>query len=272
MSSVTFSSVLGYFAQDQSVEPPLPAVRIADGKAVRWTKLLAEIRKLNEDASKGTKYKLFLLSRHGQGYHNVGEAKYGSAAWDAYWSKLNGDGEIVWGPDPQLTPVGVQQAHVVQDMWKIEAAVGLPGPHMRYCSPLTRAMHTCDIIFEGSSGDSDAPVMVLENCREENGVHTCDKRNTRTYIASAFPHFSIEDGFTELDELWDPEIRESKAQVAQRARKVLEYIFAHHDVNDIFISLTAHGGFINGFLAAVGRVPFPLPTGGVLPVVVKVEH
>lgn len=35
------------------------------------------------------------------------------------------------------------------------------------------------------------------------------------------------------------------------------------------IGITAHGGFINGFLTAVGRVHYALPTGGVLPVVVK---
>ena len=56
-------------------------------------------------------------------------------------------------------------------------------------------------------------------------MHTCDKRNTRTYIATSYPHLTIEEGFTELDELWDPNIRESKAQVAERARKVLDLVF-----------------------------------------------
>ena len=56
-------------------------------------------------------------------------------------------------------------------------------------------------------------------------MHTCDQRDTRTNIASSYPHFMIEEGFTELDELWHPTIRESKAQVAERARKVLDVIF-----------------------------------------------
>ena len=56
-------------------------------------------------------------------------------------------------------------------------------------------------------------------------MHTCDKRRTRTYIATSYPHFIIEDGFTELDELWSPTIRESKARVAERARKVLDLVF-----------------------------------------------
>ena len=66
---------------------------------------------------------------------------------------------------------------------------------------------------------------IFQNCREENGVHTCDKRKTRTYIATSYPHFIIEDGFTELDELWSPTIRESAAQVVERARKVLDVVF-----------------------------------------------
>lgn len=56
-------------------------------------------------------------------------------------------------------------------------------------------------------------------------MHTCDKRNTRTYIATSYPHFNIEEGFTELDELWSPTIRESNAQLTERARKVLDLVF-----------------------------------------------
>ena len=66
---------------------------------------------------------------------------------------------------------------------------------------------------------------IFQNCREENGVNTCNKRRTRTYIATSYPHFIIEDGFTELDELWSPTVRESPAQVAERARKVLDVVF-----------------------------------------------
>ena len=56
-------------------------------------------------------------------------------------------------------------------------------------------------------------------------MNTCNKRKTRTYIASSYPHFIIEDGFTELDELWSPTVRESEVQVADRARKVLDVVF-----------------------------------------------
>jgi broad specificity phosphatase PhoE len=109
---------------------------------------------------------------------------------------------------------------------------------------------------------------VIENCREQNGVHTCDKRNTRSYIERYKPAFAIEETLTELDELWSTDIRETKPQVAVRVKKVLDRIF-DENAQEIFISVTAHGGWIDGFLTSIGRNIFPLPTGGVLPVLVK---
>lgn len=77
--------------------------------------------------------------------------------------------------------------------------------------------------------------------------------------------------------LWDPDVRETKAQVKERARKVLNMIFEHDEPCEFVklksryvfvehrssvVSITAHGGIINAFLAAVGRPPYILPTGG----------
>jgi len=56
-------------------------------------------------------------------------------------------------------------------------------------------------------------------------VHTCDKRNTKSYIAKSHPSFTIEEGFTEADELWNPTVRETKAEVSIRARSVIDKIF-----------------------------------------------
>ena len=56
-------------------------------------------------------------------------------------------------------------------------------------------------------------------------MHTCDKRKSRSYIAAHKPHFDIEGGLSEEDELWHPTIRETKTEVAKRARIVLDKIF-----------------------------------------------
>ncbi|TFK38871.1 phosphoglycerate mutase-like protein [Crucibulum laeve] len=268
-----YKAIPGFFLQDESalsIEAIPPRLGLIDDTPERWSNFKAQIQKLNECAAPGTSYKVLFFSRHGQGYHNVAEAKYGTQAWDDYWSKLNGDGEIIWGPDPLLTPVGEQQAVDAQVAWKVELPFGIPLPDKLYSSPLTRALKTCEITFDGiiPSNDPERTVTVVENCREENGVHTCDKRKSRTYIASAFPTFRIEDGFTEEDELWNPEIRETKPHLAERAKQVLDTIF-ERETSAQNISITAHGGIINGFLVSISRSEYALPTGGVLPVVIQ---
>lgn len=94
------------------------------------------------------KYKLLFLGRHGQGWHNVAEAFYGTPAWDDDWSKLNGNGTITWGPDAQLTPLGVEQAKNATAAWKEELLAGIPEPEVLYSSPLSRAAETAKITFD----------------------------------------------------------------------------------------------------------------------------
>ena len=157
------------------------------------------------------------------------------------------DVSILWGflffpADPELSAIGVSQAVTVNALWKTEMAAGIPVPQKGYCSPLTRAMRTAVISFDGVMAnipDSlfvvevslDSIILlfdrehVLQNCRELNGKHTCDKRRTRSYIHAEFPQLSIEPGLTEADELWHPEKRERWAMVMHRGRLVLEAMF-----------------------------------------------
>ncbi|KAL0960422.1 hypothetical protein HGRIS_005465 [Hohenbuehelia grisea] len=263
----TFGPIFAHDDPDIPVTDPIPPrFGLLDDSSTRWSDLFDRIKVLN-DESPSTSYKLFFLARHGQGFHNVAESKYGTPAWDAYWSKLDGDGVLVWGPDAELTDLGKGQAQAAGQAWKTELAAGIPLPGKFYCSPLTRALSTSQITFDGIIPDDDKVVNVLENCREQYGVHTCDKRRTRTYIATTFPDSRIEEGFAEDDPLWTPDDRETAQHIAERARDVLDRIFA--DDPEDFILVTAHGGIINGFLACLGRPSYSLATGGILPVVIK---
>ncbi|KAF7334999.1 F-box domain-containing protein [Mycena venus] len=284
-----------FFAQDDLLADPaligaVPArFGLLDSSPVRWFTLTTKLRELNARAGAGAAYKLIFFGRHGQGYHNMAEDKYGTEAWNDHWGMLYGDGELTWGrasyhlitlpsgslrqltvitADPGLSGVGKAQAADANETWKVERAAGIPLPERLYCSPMTRAMQTNVITFDGVS---DTCVVVLENCREEYGWHTCNKRNARTCIRTAFPKFEIEDGFTEEDELWEAESQETKTRAAARARTVLDRIF-RDDKDVLFVSITTHGGIIHGFLHAMGRPIYQLPTGGVLPVVVKATN
>ena len=99
------------------------------------------------------------------------------------------------------------------------------------------------------------------------GVHTCDKRSSRSVIANAVPSWGIEEGFTEEDELWQPDHRETHEEHDERTRAVLEDIFAHD--RSTFVSLTSHSGAGASLLRVIGHRQFGLPTGGMMPIFVK---
>ncbi|KAF7799001.1 hypothetical protein EIP86_010231 [Pleurotus ostreatoroseus] len=164
---------------------------------------------------------------------NLAEAKYGTSAWDDHYSKLNGDAELTWGPDPLLTPLGCAQAADARELWRVERQYGVPVPEVHFLSPLRRALDTWKITFLSledpgrCTDEADLRGVILENCREEYGIHTCDLRSPRAILASAYPSptFSFEDGFPENDPLWLSDVRETKAHIVERAMSVLDRAF-----------------------------------------------
>lgn len=268
MSAFEFEAQKGFFVQDSfngnGTQPPAvpPRLGLIDDSPAYWLKFKAHIEKLNLKANRRTSFKVIFFGRHGQGWHNVAEDKYGTEAWNDYWSKLDTDGVIVWGPDPTLTPLGEQQAQAVSDAFKTEIPHGVPLPQKLYTSPLTRALQTNNITFFGLDRHRTE---VVENCREQIGDHTCDQRRSKTYIHETFPAVFFEKGFSENDLLWPG--NETDQDVTNRAKKVLTTIFS--DDKETYISVTGHGGIISGFLTAVNLTSYTLPTGGILPLVIK---
>ncbi|KAI0088466.1 histidine phosphatase superfamily [Irpex rosettiformis] len=267
---IAYSAVPGFFLQDHpsAIAAEIGALPdrfgLIDPSTERWDRFKIKIDKLNaQGVEKGETYKVFFLGRHGQGWHNVAEAKYGTQAWDDHWSKLNGDDTMIWGPDPLLAPAGIEQALDARKAWQKEIPFGIPVPQRHYASPLKRALDTWKTIF----AEDGARVTILEHCREEYGEHTCDKRSTLSHLRDIYPGptYAFESGFEEEDPHWSPHERESKLHIASRALNVLDLCFSE-DVRDTceqYISVVAHGGIINGFLDVAGRPAYPLPTGGI---------
>lgn len=214
-------------------------------------------------------YKLLYLGRHGEGYHNVAEARYGTLAWDAYWSKLDGDGQTTWD-DAQLTATGVAQAHTAHEFWKRGLrAAKMPAPQTYYVSPHRRCIATALGTFSGlelPQGQPFAPV-VKELLRECIGEHTCDRRSAKSVIEAEFPTCTFEPGFAETDPFWRADYRETDAEMIARVRSLLDDIFTSD--SSTYISFSSHSGAIRAILAAVGHIVFPLATGAVIPVMVK---
>lgn len=240
----------------------------------QWTRLAQHINRLTSTAPPSISYKVLFLGRHGEGYHNLGEAKYGTKAWDDHWSLLDGDGELYW-PDALLTKEGVAQAQAGAALWEKAEERQMPHPETYYVSPLSRCLQTSNHTFGGLENLPDGrpfrPI-VKEMLRETNGVHTCDRRSSVTKLRESFPkefmeRFSFEPGFSDEDVLWSPTVRETDEETQVRVRLLLDDIFQHD--NSTWISLTSHSGWIRALLAVVGHRVFPLGQGSALAVVVK---
>ncbi|KAG2361454.1 histidine phosphatase superfamily [Suillus spraguei] len=241
MSQRSYEVVKGFFVQERfrfadaysrsfpSKALP-PRFGLIDHSDDRWKVFRQKINQLNKSSPASTKYKVFFIGRHGEGFHNVAEVKYGT--------KENGDGELIWGPDPELTTLGKEQAKAAHDAWKQECKFNIPIPGKLYCSPLTRAIHTNKITFDSIIPESQR-TMIIENLRETNGVHTW---------------------LIEEDTLWDPEVRETHAEMDTRMRRVLDMIFDKDQ--EQFISFTAHGGIVSAALRVMNHRQYILPTGG----------
>ena len=225
---------------------------------------------MNSAAPAETRYKLLFLGRHGEGYHNVAEKFYGRTAWDCYFSALDGNGSITWS-DAHLTPTGKDQAQSNRDFWEEQMQdQKVPAPDSYYVSPLDRCLETAQLTFSRLDLPASKPFKptVKELLREANGIHTCDRRSSRSYISSTYPSCTIEPGFAEVDPLWLPDLRESDSALTLRLKTLFDDIFTT-DGRSTFTSLTSHSGAIAGALRAVGHREFRLKTGAIIPILVK---
>ncbi|MCJ1436982.1 hypothetical protein MMC27_006365 [Xylographa pallens] len=278
-----YSTVTGYFLQDDAETDPksfdytahnfgLKAFSdVAEDVETRWQMFEDQLRNLNALDSPNVQYKILFLGRHGQGVHNVAEAQYGTSAWDCKWSLLETDGTLSWA-DAHLTALGVSQAEKAHDFWAEQFMdQKMPAPQSYYTSPLDRCLMTARATFSELELPGGRPFVptVKELLRETNGLHTCDRRSSKTYIRMHYPSYIIEPSLTENDELWSADFREPDSALDARLTILLDDIF-QNDQNT-WMSFTSHSGAIAGLLRVIGHRPFPLITGSVIPVLVKAE-
>lgn len=211
-------------------------------------------------------YKLVLLARHGQGFHNAATDRYGVEAWNNHWCSLEGD---EFGPwiDSRLTPLGQEQVEntgasilvpIVKDLDKI--------PDKFFSSPLRRCLET----YIGSWGkvfanqpeaqESKVNVEIVELLREKFNGYTCNHRTDHSQVLSEYQdrkltgsqwsvHWAYADGYPEKDTLWRPKLRESIQDIDGRLNRVLKQIFTNGTrSDDRFISITCHAHVIESIL------------------------
>ncbi|KUI67970.1 Phosphomutase-like protein 3 [Cytospora mali] len=287
--NLRFKAVSGFFDHDSEAEGPqfravttpnlglLHRVYSTDGtfdpktEKSQWERFIEYLDYLNREGI--SKYKLFLIVRHGEGYHNVKEAQVGRTEWEKHWARLDGDGASSWF-DAHLTEKGKQQAASISTILKTPVADGgIPVPMRHYTSPLSRCLETTRIAFSElkttSSPRGNQTTVIKEGLRERIGVHTCDRRRTRSWIHEKYPDYEIEAGFTEIDELWKPDTRESLDEHILRVKQLLTVIFEQDP--EYIVSLTAHSGTIRALYAAVNHRDVWVGAGAMVPVLIKAD-
>ncbi|KAI9893821.1 MAG: hypothetical protein M1814_005374 [Vezdaea aestivalis] len=235
----------------------------------QWQRFEYYVSNLNTESPKNVQYKVLFMGRHGEGDHNVAETFYGTPAWDSHWSKLDGNGTVIWA-DAHLTSIGTSQARAANVFWAKEIQEQkIPFPARYYVSPLYRCLQTANESFGSLNLPKDKPFapQIKELLRECIGIHTCDRRSTKTYLHSEFPSFAFENGFSEDDLLWRPDVREDVPTHVARLRKLLSDVFEHDE--STFVSFTSHSGSITSVLVAIHHRKFALATGSIIPVFVK---
>lgn len=144
----------------------------------------------------------------------------------------------------------------------------MPVPQAWIASPLMRCLRTAELEWAGLGLEAFRPT-IKELAREVMGEHTCDRRSARSVIHAAYPDWPIEEGFTEEDELWRADHRETFAEHDVRTLRFLDQVFEGEGREAGVLSLTSHSGAIASLMRVVGHREFRLGTGGMVPVLVK---
>ncbi|GKT44430.1 putative phosphoglycerate mutase [Colletotrichum spaethianum] len=225
----------------------------SEADSTPWERFATHVNRLNAESPDDVAYKVLYLTRHGLGFHNVQAAKVGTAEWDRYWSRLDGDGVVTW-LDAALVDTGIHQAKDLSAFWADSTTTEkVPFPESFYTSPLRRCLETSKLVFGGlieEKGQEFRP-LIKEGLRERMTDHTCDKRSPKRWIESAYPKYIIEPGFSEEDQLWKADRFETTEEHIARKQQVLDEIFST-DANQ-FLSLTIHSYAISAILRVGGR-------------------
>ncbi|KAK8107280.1 histidine phosphatase superfamily [Apiospora kogelbergensis] len=239
-----------------------------DSQLSPWQCFANHVERLNRNAKEGELYKVLYVGRHGQGFHNVMEAKVGTPAWESHWALLDGDGDAIWA-DSELTNQGKREATDNAKVWRrLIEQENMPWPAL-YCSPLQRCLETARLSFEdlaASKGKIYQP-MVKENLRERMGRHTCDRRSSRTWIREHYPSYLIEPGFTEKDELFEADRRETDEEHVLRTRIAMDELFEHEA--SYFVSITMHSMASRMLMRVIGQEEYRMSPGSTTAFFVK---
>eukprot|EP00565_Helicotheca_tamesis_P004781 CAMPEP_0185735678 /NCGR_PEP_ID=MMETSP1171-20130828/25922_1 /TAXON_ID=374046 /ORGANISM="Helicotheca tamensis, Strain CCMP826" /LENGTH=292 /DNA_ID=CAMNT_0028406065 /DNA_START=161 /DNA_END=1039 /DNA_ORIENTATION=- len=197
----------------------------------------------------GENVKTVHFLRHGQGFHNLMAdlAKAEGRDWVQYTHTPENPYIMPEILDAPLTQKGRNQARLIQPR-----IATLPNkPELVVLSPNCRAIQTGLIAFQEllPPTNSNVPFLAHEMVREENGVHTCDKRRPTSQAAAEFPQVDFSLIETEEDVIFRNDRRETKMEIGERIYKFMEWLA---DRPERHVAVSSHSGWLmtvfNGIL------------------------
>lgn len=213
-------------------------------------------------------YKLLLVARHGQGYHNQAIKRYGQKLWQEKWSILNGDEHGEW-LDSKLTPVGQNQVSDTGEniLVPIIEQMGFL-PHIFISSPMRRCLETfagswCHVFNKKeykceNESDKKINVDIYENIRETLNAHPCNERIEHSKAVKEYQnyrltsghtvHWQYEDDYPENDMMWKRDWVEKPQVMDKRIDKAMKVILEECPQDKRFISITCHSKVIESLL------------------------
>jgi 2,3-bisphosphoglycerate-dependent phosphoglycerate mutase len=175
--------------------------------------------------------------------------------------------------DPELTPVGRQQAEAVARFLTQSDPMLITNPHVYdtqnvggfgithiYCSLMIRAVATATIIARELS----LPLVAWEEVHEEGGIHQKDEETgervglpgkNNAYFEAHYPDLILPDSLSA--EGWWNRPFEPYEERPLRARRFLHAFLDRHGGTEDRVAVVSHGGFYNQLLRAI----FDLPDG-----------
>ena len=193
-------------------------------KACIWTSTSPDY--LNWKQSPGTKLVHFV--RHGQGYHNLlSEVVRGcgvSFSETGEYHLAVAENNPYMLPailDPPLTSIGRDDAK------NLRVIAPSLSPELYVVSPLKRATQTILIGFRDQiRNNRRIPVIAHESCREQFGVHMCDKRSPISDYGEDFPlvDYSLYGDNENEDLQWQAKKRETTIELSHRIDSFLEWL------------------------------------------------
>mmetsp|Transcript_113745 Transcript_113745/g.317696 ORF Transcript_113745/g.317696 Transcript_113745/m.317696 type:complete len:243 (-) Transcript_113745:65-793(-) len=188
--------------------------------------------------SRAAMRKVIHFVRHGQAGHNVRAepARAAGCSMDEFVRLMKEDDSF----DAALTAAGVEQAErAAEALQQLQGPRGPLGVELVVASPLSRALHTADVVFPQASLPSAPPRVACEYFRERKGVLASCQRRSASALAAAWPHWDfsevLEDDAPLSDDL------ETVEACAQRGYQGLCALWARPEQH---LAVVAHGGLL----------------------------